>query len=527
MTLASAPRSLISLTNMSYPLPLFNWLNARMAGVLLHVSSLPSTTGIGNLGADAYRFVDFLNSCGMRIWQICPLGPTGYGDSPYQCFSAFAGNPYFIDLQPLMEAGLLEQADLSSLEELPADHVDYGWLYSRFWPVLEKAYQQFARTGADELLDYGSIAAFREEQAYWLDDYALYTALKIEHDGACWLDWPEKSRDYAKAKKGKKSKSLQTAMQAQIFYQYVFYAQLQQLRAYAGANGVDILGDLPIFVALDSADVWSHPELFQLDDALQPTHVAGVPPDYFSEDGQLWGNPLYDWDQHEATGFAWWIERIRSNLSFYDIVRIDHFRGFESYWSIPAGESTARQGEWIQSPGLALFRAIQQACPDARIVAEDLGVITPEVDALRQKTGLPGMAVLQFAFGGDDDNAYLPHNVSPNTAIYTGTHDNDTSIGWYASSPEKVRDHVRRYLSVSGEDIAYDLIRCAMETPARLAIAPLQDFMRLDASARLNKPGSSSGNWQLRYTPEMLAALEAAQAPHIRHLLITANRYDG
>lgn len=504
--------------------PLFNWLNERMAGVFLHVSSLPSATGIGNLGPDAYRFVDFLNSCGMRIWQICPLGPTGYGDSPYQCFSAFAGNPYFIDLESLLETGLLAEADLAPLRELPADQVDYGSLYSRYWPVLETAFQNFAETGADELLDYGSIAAFRKKESYWLEDYALYTALKIENQGACWLDWPEKSRDFAKAKKRKKSKALTAAMDAQIFYQYVFYAQLKQLRAYAGESGVDIMGDLPIFVALDSADVWSHPELFQLDDGLRPAYVAGVPPDYFSDDGQFWGNPLYDWEQHEATDFAWWMERIRSNLSFYDIVRIDHFRGFESYWSIPADAATARKGEWIKSPGLALFRAIQQACPDARIVAEDLGVITPEVATLRKKTGLPGMAVLQFAFGGDEDNAYLPHNVTPNTVIYTGTHDNDTTIGWYASEKEKVRDHLRRYLSVSGDDIAYDLIRCALKSPANLAIAPLQDFMRLDASARLNKPGTATGNWQWRYLPDQLDTLENEQAPHICGMLAENDR---
>lgn len=504
--------------------PLYDWLTERMAGVLLHVSSLPSATGIGNLGPEAYRFVDFLNSCGMRIWQICPLGPTGYGDSPYQSFSAFAGNPYFIDLQPLLEAGLLSEADLSPLRDLPADHVDYGSLYSEYWPVLETAFRKFAETGSDTLLDYGSIASFCERESYWLEDYALYTALKIENKGACWLDWPEKSRDFAKARKRRKSKALRAAMDAQIFYQYVFYAQLKKLRVYAGERGVDIMGDLPIFVSLDSADVWSHPELFQLDDKLQPTYVAGVPPDYFSDDGQFWGNPLYDWAQHEASDFAWWIERIRSNLSFYDIVRVDHFRGFESYWSIPADASTARDGRWVKSPGLELFQAIRQACPDARIVAEDLGVITPEVEALRKKTGLPGMAVLQFAFGGDDDNAYLPHNVTPNTVIYTGTHDNDTTIGWYKAEQEKVRDHVRRYLSISGDDIAYDLIRCAMESPANLAIAPLQDFMRLGTSARLNKPGTASGNWQWRCSSDQLDSLRDRQASQIRRLLAENDR---
>ncbi|MFU8848550.1 MAG: 4-alpha-glucanotransferase [Opitutales bacterium] len=509
---------------MSRPLPLYNWLNQRKAGVLLHVSSLPSATGIGNLGAEAYRFVDFLNGAGMKIWQICPLGPTGYGDSPYQCFSAFAGNPYFIDLEPLIQAGLLTEADVASLRDLPQKHVDYGALYHEFWGILETAYQNFAQENADELLDYGSIAAFRERESFWLEDYALYTALKAEHQGACWLEWPENARDYKKAKKRRKSKALKASMDLQVFYQYLFYAQLQKLRAYAGENDVQILGDLPIFVALDSADVWSHPELFQLDDELQPTAVAGVPPDYFSEDGQLWGNPLYDWNQHEASDFSWWVERIRSTLSFYDIIRIDHFRGFESYWSVPAGESTARNGKWIKSPGLKLFHAIQTACPDARIVAEDLGVITAKVDALRKKTGLPGMAVLQFAFGGDEDNAYLPHSVTPNTVIYTGTHDNDTSIGWYASEQEKVRDHVRRYLSVSGEDIAYDLIRSAISSAANLAVVPLQDLMRLDSRARLNKPGSAMGNWQWRYSTSQLEELSRNESENLRQMLAAQGR---
>ena len=485
--------------------------------MLLHLSSVP--TGIGNLGSGAYQFVDFLKLSGMKIWQMCPLGPTGYGDSPYQCFSAFAGNPYFIDLEPLVQANLLTEAEVAPLRELPGDQVDYGWLYSEFWDILNSAYGKFAEQGADDLLDYGSIAAFREKESYWLEDYALYTALKGENQGACWLDWPENARNYKKARQGRKSKALRAAMDRQVFYQYVFYAQLKKLRDYAGAHGIEILGDLPIFVALDSADVWLHPDLFQLDADFQPTAVAGVPPDYFSEDGQLWGNPLYDWSVHQASGFEWWIARLQSTLSFYDIIRIDHFRGFESYWSVPAGEPTARNGKWIKSPGLELFGAIKAACPDARIVAEDLGVITPEVDALRKKTGLPGMAVLQFAFGGDESNAYLPHNVTANTVIYTGTHDNNTTIGWYASENENVRDHVRRYLGVSGEVIAYDLLRAALRSATNLSVVPLQDLMRLDEKARLNQPGSAVGNWQWRYLPEQLETLVAEGAGELRELL--------
>jgi len=483
------------------------------------VSSLPSATGIGNFGEPAYRFVDFLHQCGLRTWQICPLGPTGYGDSPYQCFSAFAGNPYFIDLAPLVQAGLLTEADCAPLRELPTDHVDYGWLYSAFWPILELASKNFRSTGLDAIQDYGSLANFREEQSFWLEDYALFMGLKSQNKGACWLDWPEAHRNYSKAAKQKITPPLQAAIDAQIFYQYIFYGQLRNLRQYATAQSIEILGDVPIFVALDSADVWSHPELFQLDQQLKPTAVAGVPPDYFSADGQLWGNPLYAWQVHQQTGFNWWIRRMLSNLAFYDIVRIDHFRGFESFWSVPAGEKTARNGTWIKSPGLELFQAIKSACPEAKIVAEDLGIITPEVEALRKKTGLPGMAVLQFAFGGDDTNAYLPHNITKNTVVYTGTHDNDTTIGWYQAQNEALRDHVRRYLGVSGKDIAYDLVRGAIKTTANLAVVPLQDLMRLDSGARLNTPGSPNGNWQWRFQDGQLQELTRKSGHEIRELL--------
>jgi 4-alpha-glucanotransferase len=499
--------------------PLYNWLDSRTSGILLHISSLPSETGIGNLGTAAYRFVDFLYESGSKIWQLCPLGPTGFGDSPYQCFSAFAGNPYFIDLQPLVDQRLLTDLDIAPLAELPSDHVDYGELYQIFWPILETAFENFAASPKKSVSNYGTLAAFKKSQAFWLDDYALFMALKAQHDGKCWLEWPEASRNYARAKKKRKTKALKAAVDAQIFYQYLFYSQLAQLRAYASSNGVEILGDVPIFVALDSSDVWSNPQLFQLDAELNPTAVAGVPPDYFSEDGQLWGNPLYDWEKHLETNFAWWIERMRSNLAFYDIVRIDHFRGFESFWSVPADAETARNGNWIKCPGHELFQAIKAACPEAKIVAEDLGIVTDEVEALRNATGLPGMAVLQFAFGGDDNNPYLPHNVASNCVIYSGTHDNDTSLGWFRSEPEHVREHVRRYLSVSGEDIAWDLIKAALRSPANLAVFPLQDVMRLGNEARLNRPGAAMGNWQWRYTDEQLENAKSESAPALWGLI--------
>lgn len=504
--------------------PLFDWLKQRAFGILLHLSSLPSNTGIGNLGPAAYRFVDFLAEAQTRFWQLCPLGPTGYGDSPYQCLSAFAGNPYFIDLNPLVEDGLLTADDVRPLQSLPGGHVNYGELYKTFWPILEKAHANFVERDRRSVADYEPLAAFQASQSFWLDDYALFMALKAQNDGRCWLDWPETCRNYAKARKKYKSKALKAAIAAQVFYQYLFYAQLAQLRRYATKQGVDLLGDVPIFVALDSADVWSHPELFQLDKSLQPTAVAGVPPDYFSADGQLWGNPLYDWDQHQKTGFAWWIERMKANLAFYDSVRIDHFRGFESFWSVPAGSPTAREGQWVKCPGLELFKAIHQACPDARIVAEDLGIITPEVDALRRDTGLPGMAVLQFAFGGGDDNPYLPHNISPNTVIYSGTHDNDTTLGWYHAESEHIREQVRRYLAVSGHDIAWDLIRAALKSPANLAVAPFQDVLRLGGEARLNTPGAAMGNWQWRYTPELLEEAARAGLPALRELVQATGR---
>lgn len=499
--------------------PLYHWLNERTAGVLLHVSSLPSDTGIGNLGAGAYRFVDFLNASGMAVWQICPLGPTGYGDSPYQCFSAFAGNPYFIDLAPLVSEGLITGDEFSRLSVLPRNHVDYGAVYSTLWPILRQAFQRFKASKKSQFLDYGLISKFRQEEAHWIEDYALFMALKENFDGTCWLDWPGDYRDAISAKAHNLSAETVDAADAHVFYQYLFYAQLAKLRAYAGTQGVEIMGDTPIFVAMDSADVWANPELFQLKKNGQPKAVAGVPPDYFAADGQLWGNPLYEWSVHEATQFAWWIQRIQSNLEFYDIVRLDHFRGFESYWSVPATEKTARKGKWIPCPGLDLFKAIRNALPEAKLVAEDLGVITDEVNELRKATGLPGMAVLQFAFGGGADNAYLPHNYDRNCVVYSGTHDNDTTIGWFHTLDEATQDHIRRYLGVSGDEIAWDFVRAAIRSSALLAVFPLQDLLSRGNEARLNKPGSPVGNWQWRYWPHQLEQLQSESSPYLREQL--------
>ncbi len=504
--------------------PLYNWLNERTAGVLLHVSSLPSDTGIGNFGASAFRYIDFLNASGMSVWQICPLGPTGFGDSPYQCFSAFAGNPYFIDLQPLVSEGLITQDEYSQLSELPRDHVDYGAVYHSIWPLLRTAYGRFKASKKKQFLDYGNIAKFRKAQSHWLEDFALFVALKENFGGNCWLDWPDEYRDAASAKNKKLSVEIIDTANAHVFYQYLFYAQLAKLRAYAGSQGVEIMGDAPIFVALDSSDVWANPKLFQLKKNGKPKAVAGVPPDYFSADGQLWGNPLYDWSVHEKTKFAWWIQRIKSNLEFYDIVRLDHFRGFESYWSVLSDETTARNGKWIPCPGLKLFEAIRKACPDAKLVAEDLGVITDEVNELRKVTGLPGMAVLQFAFGGEADNVYLPHNYDRNCVAYSGTHDNDTTIGWYQSLDDATQDHIRRYLNVSGDEIAWDFIRAAIESSAHLAVFPLQDLLSLGSEARLNTPGAPIGNWQWRYQPQQLEQLQNESSPYLREHLALYGR---
>lgn len=503
--------------------PLYDWLRERGAGVLLHPTALPGAQGCGVLDQHAVRFLDFLQAAGCKYWQVCPLGPTGYGDSPYQCYSAFAGNPNLVDLAPLVRHGLLPASELTAFAALPADRVDFDAI-ARLKPrLLRTAHALFRQK--QPALPYGDYAAFCARESHWLDDYAYFRALKDHFGGKPWWEWPVAERDHARALKSPLRARLADAADAWRFGQYLFFGQWAQLRAAAQERGVSIIGDLPIFVAGDSADAWAGPHLFELDPkTLQPVAVAGVPPDYFSADGQLWGNPLYAWDAHRADGYAWWCARLRAALEQCDIVRIDHFRGFDAYWRVPLPAANARQGEWVPGPGLDLFRAFKAALPDARIIAEDLGILTESVNQLRAATGLPGMLVLQFAWGGDARNSYLPHNAPRNAVVYSGTHDNDTTVGWYRAAGEHERDHVRRYLRVSGDDIAWDFIRASYASPARLAIVPLPDLFSLGSEARFNTPGVASGNWRWRVRADAIEKLFAGTAKYLRELGVLCGR---
>lgn len=486
--------------------------------MLVHPTSLPSAYGVGAFDEAAEPLLDFLSAAGIKYWQLCPLGPTGYGDSPYQCFSSFAGNPYLVDPAALVRCGLLTEAEVAPLRRFPADRVDFGALYEQKLPLLFAAHAAWRRD-PKRSLPYGDFNAFRANHAAWLADYGLFSALKDHHQGRPWWEWPTEARSHSEVVKSPLRARVAQRAEAYEFIQYLFFGQWTALRERAAKRGIAIIGDTPIFTALDSADVWAAPHLFQLDPkSLRPLAVAGVPPDYFSADGQLWGNPLYDWPAHAADGYNWWIARLRSNFTLCDIVRIDHFRGFEAYWAIPGGAPTAKTGSWVPGPGLGFFEAIRAKLPDAKLIAEDLGLLTPATIALREATGLPGMAVLQFAFGGEADNLYLPHNLRANTVIYSGTHDNDTTLGWYATTDEKTRDHVRRYLRVSGAEVGWDFVRAAYASVANLAVIPLQDLMSLGSEARFNTPGKPQGNWTWRYRAEQLRALHDHSAGYLREL---------
>ncbi len=469
----------------------------RSSGILLHPTSLPGPYGIGSLGEEAFRFVDFLAGAGQRIWQVMPLGPTGFGDSPYQCFSAFAGNPYLLDLEQLRERGFLRDDDLADAPDLRDDRVDYGAVIPFKLEALTRAAARFDEVASDG--DRAAFARFCESEAHWLDDFAMFMALKDAHDGRPWSEWDPALRDREASALAAARSAHADAIERHKLWQWLFYEQWLAVKAYANGKGVQVLGDIPIFIAYDSADAWANRDRFFFDEAGRPTVVAGVPPDYFSETGQRWGNPLYRWKRMAADGFPWWIARFESSLDFFDLIRVDHFRGFEAYWEIPADEPTAVNGRWVRGPGQPLFDAVREALGELPIVAEDLGVITPEVEALRDANGLPGMKVLQFAFAGDASDPYLPHNYDKNFVVYTGTHDNDTTVGWYAQVPEEERDFVRRYLARDDDRIAWEFIRLAQASAANVAIFPLQDALGLGSEARMNTPGKAAGNWSWRF----------------------------
>jgi len=477
-------------------------VSERGAGVLLHPTSLPGPHGSGDLGAVAYRFVDWLARARQGFWQILPLGPTGFGNSPYATRSAFAGNPLLISLDRLHERGLLDAGDLEGAPAGSPDRVDFDRVLTWKQDRLHHAFARFER--AADFDQRGRLREFVAAEAHWLDDFAAFMALRAANHDRPWSDWPAALKLRAADALHGAMQTLASELAYQRFVQWLFAEQWTALKRYANQRGIRIFGDIPIFVALDSADVWAHPELFQLDADGQPTVVAGVPPDYFSATGQRWGNPLYRWDVLARRGYAWWIQRFRHALQQADLVRVDHFRGFEAYWEIPASEPTAVNGRWQPGPGLALFDAVRGALGQLRLVAEDLGVITPEVEALRRAVGSPGMRVLQFAFGGDATNPYLPHNCTRDAIVYTGTHDNDTTAGWWAAAGEQERDRVRRYLARDGSDLAHDLIRLAYGSVADTAIVPVQDVLGLGSEARMNLPGRPEGNWNWRLRPDAL-----------------------
>lgn len=473
----------------------------RSSGVLLHPTSLPGKYGIGELGQEAYEFVNFLINSGQKLWQTFPLGPTGYGDSPYQCFSAFAGNPLLISLDILKKENLLTAKDLKLEENFDDEKVDYGKVINFKMPLLKKAFENFKEK--NDYLENNKFNRFCYDNCDWLDDYALYRAVKDHFGGKCWVNWDDKDIIFREEKAIKEySEKLSDEIEYRKFLQFQFFKQWTELKSYANRNGIKVIGDIPIFVAFDSADAWANPELFLFDEERKPVQVAGVPPDYFSATGQLWGNPLYNWDKIKENNFQWWIERIKSNLKLSDIIRIDHFRGFAAYWGVPADEETAMNGKWYPAPGKELFTAIKESLGKLPIIAEDLGIITPDVDELREYFNFPGMKILQFAFTAGIESNHMPHCYKKNLVVYTGTHDNNTTVGWYKSLNAADKTLVKNYVNITkkNDDIAWDFIREAFASTANIALIPAQDILGLDEDARMNTPSVSQGNWQWRYT---------------------------
>ena len=478
-------------------------MKKRQSGVLMHISSLPGKYGIGSFGQSAYDFVDFLVRTKQRYWQILPLGTTSYGDSPYQSFSAFAGNTYFIDFDILIEEGLLNEADVKGADfgDNPRK-VDYAKIFDARRPIMEKAVARFLK--AEDLSDYES---FVEQNAAWLEVFAEYMAIKEHFDNLAWTEWPDEA---IRRREAASLASYRAKLVDKLTYhrvtQYLFFKQWLRLKAYANEHHIEIVGDMPIYVAADSADVWAQPHFFKTDAVGKPTCVAGCPPDEFSETGQLWGNPIYDWEAMDKDGYAWWIERLRESFKIYDIVRIDHFRGFESYWEVPAGSETSASGKWVKGPDYKLFAAVKEALGDLNIIAEDLGFMTDEVIELRERTGFPGMKILQFAFNPDDESIDSPHLAPNNSVMYTGTHDNNTVLGWYK---DEIDDATRQYMAQytnrkEYETVPHAMLRTIFASVSFMAIATMQDLLELDSAARMNYPSTIGGNWTWRMTAEEL-----------------------
>lgn len=491
----------------------------KSAGILLPVASLPSKYGIGCFDSTAYQWIDFLSDAHQKYWQILPLGPTGYGDSPYQSFSTFAGNPYFISLDELVAQGYLESHELPMNED--GEYIDYAKIYNTRFAILKKA---FSRVNLVANADYQQFCLDK----FWLNDYALYMAIKDANHGKAWTQWDEGLKYRYEDSLRAAEESLAVEIEFYKFLQYEFFRQWKKLKNYANVRGIEIVGDIPIYVANDSADAWSCREVFQFNDQAEPVAVAGCPPDGFSADGQLWGNPLYDWERLKADNYAWWVQRVKSCYDMYDVLRIDHFRGFDEYYAIPYGETSAKIGEWKQGPGIDLFKAISHELGEARIIAEDLGFLTPSVKKLLQETHYPSMKVFQFAFDERDNNGsnnYLPHNYSENCVAYTGTHDNETTLGWFSSINEAEKAMLCKYLDVSIDIVPEELLeKCIvsiLDSVANIAIIPMQDYLHLDNRARINTPSTLGGNWTWRMSRDAIT-LELSR--HIAKLTAMTGR---
>lgn len=484
-------------------------MTRRESGILLHPTSLPGRMGIGDLGPQARRFLDWLEAAGQSVWQVLPLGPTGFGNSPYNASSTFAGNPMLISPDRLVDASLLPPSALEKLPELPTDRVDFRRATASKNDLLRTSWEYFVAWAPEAVKD--DLKAFCEapEQRVWLDDWALFAALKAKFSGKPWQEWPRELAIRSAAALEEARRELDDEIAYHRYVQFLFCRQWYELKADANRRGIRIFGDLPFYVALDSADVWANPRLFSLDDDARPLYVAGVPPDYFSATGQLWGNPIFRWDRLEEEGYAWWIERLRHSLRLTDLLRIDHFRAFVDFWQVPVGEQTAINGRWVRGPGRPLFDALREALGDVSLVAEDLGMITEEVRELRQSLGVPGMKVLQFGFD-TVDSEHLPHRVTPDTVYYTGTHDNDTAVGWHSVMGTEQRQRVRTYLGHSASTIHQNMIRTVLVSVAGLAVIPMQDVLGLGSDERMNRPGEPHGNWEWRLQTSQLSDSHAA-----------------